>query len=188
MTDEAPEGLPPPEALSPVEEDEAREKQRELGAEWRSSRAAYSLTRDGLVDSRSVATEFNSGPLPAPQVLKEYDAAIPGLGAGLIQVWKEETAHRREMERTDASHRREMDRSARDEFIKSQRATILIERLGLAAAWTIGMSGIFAAYRLAMAGHEATASVIGGVSLASLVAPFLTNVFKRKAAGPGEQP
>lgn len=37
---------------------------------------------------------FHSGPLPPPEVLREYNEVVPGLAREIVDQWKGETAHR----------------------------------------------------------------------------------------------
>jgi hypothetical protein len=70
------------------------------------------------------------------------------------------------------------------EFRRSEIAKVnnfaFVERItGMVFGLAIALGGLYAAYRLAMAGHEAAASVVGGVGLAALVSVFIVGQRKQ---------
>ena len=48
----------------------------------------------GVGGRRLIATKEFYGPLPAPEILGEYDAVRPGLADIIVGQWQAETAHR----------------------------------------------------------------------------------------------
>ena len=58
-------------------------------------------TNPGAMAGQAVAisrTEFNSGPLPVPSLLEEYDRIVPGGAERIFALAEEQTRHRLEME------------------------------------------------------------------------------------------
>lgn len=52
--------------------------------------------RPGGVEHRVITASRFRGPLPAPEILREYDDVLPGLAREIVDQWKGETAHRHE--------------------------------------------------------------------------------------------
>lgn len=59
-------------------------------------------------------------------------------------------------------------------------SNILNEKLGIAAGFIIGMTGLIGAIKLGLNGVEVVAGIIGGTSLVGLVSTFIYGVFQRK--------
>lgn len=96
-----------------------------------------------------------SGPLPPPALLRQYDDIIPGFSHTLLENWKDQTEHRMDLE---------------SKVIDSG---VLMAKWGLAAAFTLGMTGIIAATIMATSGAEIPAATVGGISLAGLTGSFI---------------
>jgi hypothetical protein len=57
---------------------------------------------------------------------------------------------------------------------------VFIERLlGILAGLFIGSSALYASYRLAMAGHDWVAAIIGGTTVVGLVSAFVVGIKRR---------
>jgi len=46
-----------------------------------------------------IAASFYQGPLPAPQILDQYDKIVPGAAERLISLWERQVEHRQELEK-----------------------------------------------------------------------------------------
>lgn len=42
--------------------------------------------------------EFHSGPLPAPQTLQQYNEVLPNFASEIVEEWKKESTHRRQIQ------------------------------------------------------------------------------------------
>jgi len=47
---------------------------------------------------RVVESHIYSGPLPHPEMLRQYEQALPGCGTAILEQWTKETAHRQGLE------------------------------------------------------------------------------------------
>lgn len=97
----------------------------------------------------------HQGPLPSPEILKEYNLAIPGLGETIVQ-----------MALDDAQHRRTMD----TEILKAQKRDNL---LGQCFGFSIGTIAIIAGAITSVMGSQIFGTVLGGGGVAALVAVFV---------------
>lgn len=101
------------------------------------------------------------GPIPPPDLLKEYDRVFPGLGERIIKGWEVEGQHRREMEKNyydlDQYHLKETHRES---------------RLGTIFAFIITMTAIVGGMIAAINGAQWPGGIISTAGLAALVYAF----------------
>ncbi len=100
-------------------------------------------------------TVYWEGPLPHPQILIEYEKAVPGLAAKLAEEFSAE-----------AQHRRDFENSALRESIK-------VDILGRISALIFALTALGVAGYCAFLGHPAAAIAIGGVTIATVVGAFI---------------
>ena len=98
--------------------------------------------------------EITQGPLPRPEVLAEYDRALPGLAAKLVEWTENETGHRHQLEETSFDEAKSL-RS------RAQVFGVVVSVTGLAVS---GVVGVFSAINGSISGATA-ASVIAIVSI-----------------------
>lgn len=121
---------------------------------------------------QEVTTEQYSGPLPPPRLLREFEEAVPGSAAKILDNWRDESAHRRQLERVESE-------SARDGLLRQ----LAFQARGQWCALTVALSGFgLAGYALHL-GYPKTAATIAGVNLLGIVTVFLSGTAKRKKRG-----
>jgi uncharacterized membrane protein len=98
-----------------------------------------------------VQTEMYSGPLPHPDMLKQYEEAVPGLAQVIVHQFSEQGTHRRWLEKTNMIH-------------ATGRSWA-----GLACGLVVALAGLWAAVQL---GGWAGA-VLGAIDLVGLVGVFV---------------
>lgn len=54
---------------------------------------------------REIYIKIFGGPIPPPEMLRDYDANLPGTGNRIVTNWETEAVHRRQMVRDEAEHR-----------------------------------------------------------------------------------
>lgn len=117
--------------------------------------------------------EITQGPLPRPEVLADYDRALPGLAAKLVEWTENETRHRHRLE----------DKSFEDAKSLRSRAQVfgvVVSMIGLAVS---GVVGVFSAINGSISGATA-ASVIAIVSVGGpFAARLLANAWNRNRRG-----
>jgi uncharacterized membrane protein len=114
-----------------------------------------------------------SGPLPPPQVLKAYDAIIPGAAKEMHGLALAKARHDMEMERDAMRAQTQEEQAARAQFKRGQYLAFLLALVLIGC----GSAGIYTHHDWAGA-----AMVVG--TLAALVLAFL---WGRKASGSAEQ-
>jgi|GEM_PF-2707321 len=62
---------------------------------------------------------------------------------------------------------------AREVQMRAVRAAVRLQHMGQACAFLFATGSVFAAYKLAMAGHDVVASILVGTTLATIVIAFL---------------
>jgi len=107
--------------------------------------------------------QYFHGPIPPPVMLAQYEATIPGAANRILKMAEER--HRSATEQGE--HRRELEQKVVSSNIKR-------EATGQWIAASIAISFGAASVYLAMNGQNIVASVIGGGTLVSLVAVFVT--------------
>lgn len=103
-----------------------------------------------------------SGPLPPPNVLKQYDEISPGAAERIIKMAEEQFTHRTTLEK---------------EVITSD---IKRSKWGQIFGFFIAIAGLTVALVSTISGYETAGSVIGGTTLVSLVSVFVLGTRSRK--------
>jgi len=99
--------------------------------------------------------EQYSGPLPHPEIMRQYDSIVPGLANRIIHQFEEQSKHRRELEQ---------------KVIKSD---LVMARLGLIFGFIIGMASVIGGIITALLGKELAGGFIGSSGLIGLVSVFI---------------
>lgn len=108
-------------------------------------------------------TRTYSGPVPPPEMLREFDAIEPGRAAKLMQLAEDQTRHRMSLEAS----------VIRSDIYKSW--------AGLASAFVITMTSLGLGAYLILNGHPVAGSVFGGSSIAGVVTAFIYGTATRKS-------
>jgi uncharacterized membrane protein len=103
------------------------------------------------------------GPLPPPQLLAQYEAAIPGLGERIITLMEKQTDHRITLEK---------------HVIGSD---ISRSKWGLAAGFVVAMAGLGISYYLIATGNGVAGAILSGVDIVSLAGTFIYGTASRRA-------
>ena len=96
-----------------------------------------------------------SGPIPPPEMLKQYDEIYPGLSKEIVNTAFSQTKHRHEIEKIVVPA--EINRMKRGQYF------------GL----TIAVLGLLLSGLLAYLGHDTVAGIIGSTTLVGLVSVFV---------------
>lgn len=105
---------------------------------------------------------LRSAPLPLPSELEAYEAILPGAAERIFAMAENQSKHRQGMEMKALS-------------IEGRNSL-----LGIIAGWFIGVLGLSIAGFSIYSGHDTAGSVIGGISLASLVGTFIYGTRERR--------
>lgn len=123
-----------------------------------------------VLDSSTVPTvirteqqQIHSGPIPAPDVLQGYNDIVPDAAERIIQMAEKQQAHRIKMETDVLAAQINEDIRRHGEVNTGQTNGII------ATIFAFSLSG-FAFYL----GHQASATIIVGVTLVGLVTVFVT--------------
>ena len=95
------------------------------------------------------------GPLPPPTALRKYDEIVPGSAARIVKGSEDERFHRHRIEAAETATRGFQIRG------------------GLIFGFMVTVLGIGGSILLGMNGHEETAKVLGGSTLAAIAAVFV---------------
>lgn len=113
--------------------------------------------------------EGYAGPVPSPQMLREYDDIVPGLADRLISVFEQQAKHRMGLE----------DKVVQD---NSHRAN-----LGLWFGFILGAMAILSAVGLSIAHLQVAGGILGGTGMVSLAAVFVYGSQQRKSEREGRR-
>lgn len=105
-----------------------------------------------------------SGPLPSPDILIQYNQAVPGAAERILAMAENDSAHLQTMERMSLT------------------AWYQERRLGQILGFSVALLGLAASTFLAMNGHEVTASVIGGSTIVGLASVFVVGRLTKTAS------
>jgi uncharacterized membrane protein len=103
-----------------------------------------------------------SGPLPPPDLLVQYNAALPGLAERVIAAWERQGNHRQHLERVVIEG-------------DTRRAY-----LGIASALVISVIVLLIAYALIETGHDWAGAALGLGELAALTGTFIYGTQQRQ--------
>ena len=108
----------------------------------------------GQVVTRTVSQSY-SGPVPPPNILREYDQIVPGAAARILAQAEAQTQHRIKLE----------DNVTTSDIRRSY--------WGLGIGAVVSLVPILGGCGLVALGHDAAGAAIAGTSLASLAAVFV---------------
>ena len=111
---------------------------------------------------RKTEGAFFSGPLPQAQELQKYNEIVPGAANRIIIMAEEQASHRRLLE---------------SRVIKSDTRN---STLGLIFGLIIGLAGVISGTVIIIYGYAIYGVVVGGGTIASLVATFVYGSKQRK--------
>jgi uncharacterized membrane protein len=103
-----------------------------------------------------------SGPLPPPEILIQYNDAVPNGAERIIALAERQAEHRMTLER---------------QVIE---ADIKRANSGLVAGFIVALAGLSAAVFLVHEGNAAAGTILGGLDLVSLVAVFVYGTVSRR--------
>jgi len=109
-----------------------------------------------------IGSKFFSGPLPPPDLLKQYDEVVPGFAATIVNQFVAQGDHRRQMEKA---------------VILSDVARA---NWGLAAGFLLAFIGIIGSLYIINTGRTTAGITAFIVSLAPLVVAFLESTRRRR--------
>jgi len=111
-----------------------------------------------------IRAESSSGPLPNPDNLAKYEAAIPGLGNRIVEMAEREQAHRHSINKQIADTEGKLGGR------------------GLNYGLIVALGGFLVTTILGLAGKTVVASILGGGELVSLVAVFVVGRIRKPRA------
>lgn len=130
--------------------------------------------------SLQVYGEYYAGPIPHPQILRQYGEIIPDGPNRILVMAEKQAEHRREQERQNAEHQREMERQTLDLQRQSFAAETKRSNMGLGAGLVVTLAGFALSYGTITAGHPIVGTVFGTGTLASLVGTFVYGTMARR--------
>lgn len=108
-----------------------------------------------LIAAYGQITKSFSGPLPPPEILKEYNEIVPGSAQTFVDVFTEQARHRMNLEQT---------------HLRSDRRR---SWGGLIAGFIIAMTALCGGILLVYLDHDAAGATIGTTGLGGLVGTFI---------------
>jgi uncharacterized membrane protein len=103
-----------------------------------------------------------SGPLPPPEILREYDAIVPGAAKDIIESFIKEGEHRRALQTRETTMCEQW-----------ARADVGLQKVGQILGFVIAISGVVGGLYVAATGAPAAGTVVSSASLAAIVIAFL---------------
>src|SRR4051794_26305738 len=124
-----------------------QERQRVLAEIGQKTLQAEQHGQSHIITASQFQAEFYSGPLPNPDMLREYEDVLPGLAEKIVSQFEEQGRHRRWLERTNMTH-------------ATGRSWT-----GLLCGLSVAIFGLWVAKELG----GASGAILGGIDLVSLV-------------------
>ena len=123
---------------------------------------ALAKTQQQIIRQQVVTSSF-AGPLPPPDILIQYNDAVPNAAERIIAMAERQAAHRIELEGRVA------------------KADIRRSNAGLIAGLIVALAGLATAFFLIDRGHEIAGMTLGGIDLAGLVTVFVYGTVSRRS-------
>ena len=133
-----------------VSESELEADQRAIECDW------------GMIGNDLQLSISNQGPVPHPDIIAGYKAIIPGSGRELLDMAKDQSNHRMELE----------NKAIGEQLSQS--------KTGQLFAFILALVCIILAFILGMCGHDKVAIVLGGSTVLGLVTSFIYGKYKQK--------
>jgi uncharacterized membrane protein len=102
------------------------------------------------------------GPLPPPELLIEYERALPGLGKTIVG-WAEQ----------EAKHRRKQDENEFSLVDYTVRKQLSLQERGMTYGLIVALAGFVATVLLAYHGAAVAAALVGSLDIVALVSVFV---------------
>jgi len=119
-----------------------------------------------------------SGPLPPPEMLKEYSDACPGGAERIMAAFESETSHRQEMERLSMAMQQQALSANIGLASTDQRLASRGQLIACVLAALFGVSG----YLLGMHNHDWLAGTLYTSTIGAVLAAFVIGAKKKKDA------
>jgi len=140
----------------------ANQRGRKLPAQPPSDTETESQTVRAIVRAELQSTSF-SGPLPPPEMLREYDQIYPGAAEKIIQMAESQLHHRQSLERQVIEA--EIRQAARGQWI----------------AGAIALAGLLAATLVGVFGSPVVGGAIAAMDVVGLAAVFIYGSHQKRA-------
>lgn len=126
-------------------------------------------------------SQVYEGPIPHPEILRQFDELVPGTAERLIKLAEEESHHRRELERLaqEANVSAQQRQLGIGEY--QSRAVFRSDIMGQVAGLIVCLACVAGAVFVGEQGHEWTAAALAAIPTAAVVRAF---VLQRKATPP----
>ena len=111
-----------------------------------------------------------SGPLPKPDILRQYNEILPGAADRILKMAEEQQ-----------KHHHNQDRLQLDMYLTALRSDSRRSNLGLAAGLLVTLMGLGGGIFLVYAGHDAAGAAIAGLNLLGLAGVFVYGTHSRRA-------
>jgi len=115
-----------------------------------------------------------SGPLPPPDILREYDGIVPGAAKNIVQSFIKEGDHRRSLQSRETSMCEEWARE-----------DVQLQKRGQIFGFILGTLGIGGGLVVAAIGAPAAGAIVSSSAVAAIVIAFVRQR-QMKSLGPDE--
>lgn len=119
------------------------------------------------------SSQVYEGPIPHPEILRQFDALVPGTAERLITLAEEESRHRRALE----NRAQEANVAAQQRQIGigeyQSHAVFRSDIVGQAFGLTVCLACIAGAVFVGLQGHEWTAAALAAIPTAAVIRAFV---------------
>lgn len=123
---------------------------------------ALEQTQQRIIQQQVITSSF-AGPLPPPDILIQYNEAVPDAAERIISMAERQSSHRMTLE----------DRVTKADIRRSN--------AGLIAGFVVALAGLAVAFFLIDRGHSVAGMTIGGIDLGGLVTVFVYGTVSRRS-------
>ena len=120
------------------------------------------IQKSAAILAQAITMTSFSGPLPPPDILKQYDLIVPGAANRIIVMAEEQGKHRQDIEKVVIAS-------------DSRNST-----MGIVAGFVVSLLLIGASVFLIIIGKSAEGTVLGTTDVVALVAAFIYGTNKRR--------
>lgn len=143
---------------------------------------AFSQPNVSGLPAGSQITQMFQGPVPHPDILREFDRIVPGTAQRMIDLAHSESEHRRTLENKNLEANIEFQKQQIEIAKKQSNVVFVTDMFGQAIGFLLAIACVCGAVYLSMHDHEAVAAALAAIPTAAVIRAFFVNRQKHDAA------
>lgn len=136
------------------------------------SRPAQSVQQVQTIQATQATQTTFTGPMPPPELLRQYDAVVPGAAERILAMAEKEAQHRQAQESQALNANVQAQKQQLDIAEQQTKATFKSDKIGQLCGFVVSLICIAGAVFLALNGQPWVAGLLAGLPLAAIIRAF----------------